>query len=83
MGQYTYFFLVGFRPGDLSDKSIPAIASSLRMNSILPNGLPVRVCCLLAHAWEQKQQGGRNKGPIPRRTIWSYDGSRYRHLPDE
>lgn len=30
---------------------------------------------ILAHAWEQTQQGGRNKGPIPREYIWSYDGT--------
>lgn len=29
---------------------------------------------LLAHAWEQTQQGGRNKGPIPRDMIWTYTG---------
>jgi citrate synthase len=29
---------------------------------------------ILAHAWEQMQQGGRNKGPIPRQYIWTYDG---------
>ena len=29
---------------------------------------------ILAHAWEQSQQGGRNKGPIPREYIWTYDG---------
>ncbi|MBT9500267.1 MAG: citryl-CoA lyase [Burkholderiaceae bacterium] len=29
---------------------------------------------ILAHAWEQTQQGGRNKGPIPRDLIWTYDG---------
>lgn len=29
---------------------------------------------ILAHAWEQTQQGGRNKGPIPRRMIWNYTG---------
>ncbi len=29
---------------------------------------------ILAHAWEQTQQGGRNKGPIPREYIWTYDG---------
>jgi citrate synthase len=28
----------------------------------------------LAHAWEQMQQGGRNKGPIPRDYLWAYDG---------
>lgn len=29
---------------------------------------------ILAHAWEQTQQGGRNKGPIPRDMIWTYTG---------
>jgi len=28
----------------------------------------------LAHAWEQHQQGGRNKGPIPRQYLWTYQG---------
>jgi citrate synthase len=30
---------------------------------------------LLAHAWEQMQQGGRNKGPTPPAYRWTYDGS--------
>jgi citrate synthase len=38
---------------------------------------------ILAHAWEQQQQGGRNKGPIPRRYIWSYDGPPARPVPRE
>ena len=29
---------------------------------------------ILAHAWEQTQQGGRNKGPIPRQYIPTYSG---------
>ncbi|MCG7586096.1 citryl-CoA lyase [Photobacterium sp. OFAV2-7] len=29
---------------------------------------------ILAHAWEQTGQGGRNKGPIPRHLLWSYEG---------
>ncbi|WP_170410701.1 citryl-CoA lyase [Ruegeria atlantica] len=29
---------------------------------------------ILAHAWEQKQQGGRNKGPTPPTYRWTYDG---------
>jgi citrate synthase len=37
---------------------------------------------ILAHAWEQTQQGGRNKGPIPRRMIWNYTGPDQRQLPD-
>ncbi|MEM8836963.1 MAG: citryl-CoA lyase [Pseudomonadota bacterium] len=28
----------------------------------------------LAHAWEQTQQGGRNKGPTPPHYRWTYDG---------
>jgi citrate synthase len=38
---------------------------------------------ILAHAWEQTQQGGRNKGPIPRHYIWTYDGPPQRKLPDD
>ena len=37
---------------------------------------------ILAHAWEQRQQGGRNKGPIPRDMIWTYSGHPPRKLPD-
>lgn len=29
---------------------------------------------ILAHAWEQMQQGGRNKGPTPPAYRWRYDG---------
>ena len=29
---------------------------------------------ILAHAWEQQQQGGRNKGPTPPRYRWTYTG---------
>jgi citrate synthase len=29
---------------------------------------------LLAHAWEQTEQGGRNKGPTPPGYRWTYDG---------
>lgn len=36
---------------------------------------------ILSHAWEQSQQGGRNKGPIPREYLWSYDGPAPRPLP--
>ena len=36
---------------------------------------------ILAHAWEQTQQGGRNKGPIPRQYVPTYDGPPKRPLP--
>ncbi len=29
---------------------------------------------ILAHAWEQMEQGGRNKGPTPPAYRWTYDG---------
>lgn len=29
---------------------------------------------ILAHAWEQMQQGGRNKGPTPPQYRWTYEG---------
>jgi citrate synthase len=36
---------------------------------------------ILAHAWEQTQQGGRNKGPIPRQYVPAYDGPSPRAVP--
>jgi citrate synthase len=36
---------------------------------------------ILAHAWEQTGQGGRNKGPIPREYLWTYDGPPQRPVP--
>ena len=38
---------------------------------------------ILAHAWEQSQQGERNKGPIPRQYIWTYDGPPRRAVPPD
>jgi len=35
---------------------------------------------ILSHAWEQSQQGGRNKGPIPKRYLWKYEGKSHRAL---
>ena len=29
---------------------------------------------ILAHAWEQTEQGGRNKGPTPPKYRWTYEG---------
>ena len=36
---------------------------------------------ILSHAWEQSQQGGRNKGPIPRQYLPAYDGHPPREFP--
>ena len=33
-----------------------------------------RLVGILAHAWEQMEQGGRNKGPTPPAYRWTYEG---------
>jgi citrate synthase len=38
---------------------------------------------ILAHAWEQTCEGGRNKGPIPRQWVPTYTGPAPRPLPPE
>jgi len=38
---------------------------------------------ILAHAWEQMQQGGRNKGPMPRQIPYTYAGPAPRLLGRE
>ncbi|SEA40345.1 citrate synthase [Desulfuromusa kysingii] len=35
---------------------------------------------ILAHTWEQMQQGGRNKGPMPKEYLWTYTGKAKREL---
>jgi citrate synthase len=40
-----------------------------------------RAVGILAHAWEQTLQGGRNKGPIPRQYVPTYDGPPVRRFP--
>lgn len=37
---------------------------------------------ILAHAWEQSQQPDRNKGPLPREWLWTYQGAPERRLPE-
>ena len=41
-----------------------------------------RAVGILAHAWEQKQQGGRIKGPTPPDFLYRYDGLPARPLGD-
>ncbi|NBB52208.1 citryl-CoA lyase, partial [Rhizobium sp. CRIBSB] len=37
---------------------------------------------ILAHAWEQKQTGVRNKGPMPKEIPFTYTGPDQRHPGD-
>ncbi len=38
---------------------------------------------ILAHAWEQKQQGGRIKGPMPKEIPYTYTGPARRAVPSD
>ena len=66
------------------DGSTAVIYAELGFPAPLARGLFClsRSVGILAHAWEQTQQGGRNKGPIPRQYIPSYDGPSARPVPD-
>ncbi len=41
-----------------------------------------RAVGILAHAWEQQQQGGRIKGPMPPEFLYRYDGPASRPVSD-
>ena len=58
------------------DGATAVIYAELDMPAPLARGLFClsRSVGILAHAWEQTGQGGRNKGPIPRNLLWSYTG---------
>ncbi|MCP3672574.1 MAG: citryl-CoA lyase [Gammaproteobacteria bacterium] len=66
------------------DGATAVIYAELEMPSPLARGLFClsRSVGILAHAWEQTQQGGRNKGPIPRNILWNYTGKSKRDLKD-
>ncbi|KAA2235768.1 citryl-CoA lyase [Salinarimonas soli] len=38
---------------------------------------------VLAHAWEQTGEPARNKGPLPREWLWTYNGPPERRLEDD
>jgi citrate synthase len=56
------------------DGATAVIYAELGFDAGLARGLFVlsRSVGILAHAWEQKQQGGRNKGPTPPGYRWTY-----------
>jgi citrate synthase len=58
------------------DGATAAIYGSLGVDPTLARGLFClsRSVGLVAHAYEQSMQGGRNKGPTPPHYRWSYDG---------
>ncbi|WP_208349165.1 citryl-CoA lyase [Pseudaestuariivita rosea] len=58
------------------DGATAVIHAELGFPAPLARGLFVlsRSVGILAHAWEQTEQGGRNKGPTPPKYRWTYDG---------
>ncbi|MEM7644917.1 MAG: citryl-CoA lyase [Pseudomonadota bacterium] len=58
------------------DGATAVIHAELGFPAPLARGLFVlsRSVGILAHAWEQTEQGGRNKGPTPPGYRWTYDG---------
>ncbi|QFU01041.1 Citrate synthase 1 [Halomonas sp. THAF5a] len=66
------------------DGATAAIYAELAFPAPLARGLFClsRSVGILAHAWEQKCQGGRNKGPMPKGWLWHYDGHPPRRVGD-
>ncbi|MGR3512895.1 MAG: citryl-CoA lyase [Paracoccaceae bacterium] len=58
------------------DGATAVIFAELGFDAPLARGLFClsRSVGILAHAWEQTQQGGRNKGPTPPGYRWTYEG---------
>jgi citrate synthase len=76
----------GRRPVPLNiDGATAVIYGDLGFPPPLTRGLFVlsRSVGILAHAWEQSQETARNKGPLPREWLWTYDGPPDRRLPRE
>ncbi|WP_207478564.1 citryl-CoA lyase [Arenibaculum pallidiluteum] len=66
------------------DGAVAVIYGELGFPPGLCRGLFVlsRSVGILAHAWEQMQQAERNKGPLPREWLWTYEGPPARPVPD-
>lgn len=58
------------------DGATAAIFAELGFAGPLARGLFClsRSVGIIAHAWEQMNQGGRNKGPMPPAYLWTYQG---------
>ena len=64
------------------DGSTAVIFSELGFDPEMGRGLFIlsRSVGILSHAWEQKQQGGRIKGPMPKNIPFTYTGPKRRSL---
>ncbi|MCC8961606.1 citryl-CoA lyase [Bradyrhizobium sp. Pear76] len=66
------------------DGATAVIYGELGLPSPLARGLFVlsRSVGILAHAWEQHEQGGRIKGPMPPSVSYRYEGEALRHIEE-
>lgn len=77
---------LGTRKGKLIPMNIDGATAVIFAELGFPAPLARGLFCLsrsvglLAHAWEQTEQGGRNKGPLPRDKLWRYTGPPPRDL---
>jgi citrate synthase len=64
------------------DGSTAVVFSELGFEPEMGRGLFIlsRSVGILSHAWEQKQQGGRIKGPMPKNIPFTYTGPKRRSL---
>ncbi|HRE21458.1 MAG TPA: citryl-CoA lyase [Rhabdaerophilum sp.] len=67
------------------DGATGVIFAELGFPPVLCRGLFIlsRSVGALAHAHEESQSGERNKGPIPRHLLWTYDGHLPRGMPQK
>jgi len=73
------------RPVPMNIDGVSAVIySELGFEPELGRGIFVlsRALGILAHAWEEKQQGSRIKGPMPRDIPYRYNGKARRAVPD-
>ena len=73
------------RPVPMNVDGVTAVVySELGFEPELGRGIFIlsRALGILAHAWEQKQQGGRIKGPMPPAIPYRYNGKARRAVPD-
>lgn len=66
------------------DGSTAVIFSELGFEPAMGRGLFIlsRSVGILSHAWEQKQQGGRIKGPMPKNIPFTYTGPKRRSFSE-
>ena len=85
IGRAVEAAIAGKRPVPMNiDGATAVIFAELGFPPPLGRGLFLlsRAVGILAHSWEQQQQGGRIKGPMPPEFLYRYDGPASRPVSD-